>query len=61
MNVFMRRKRMPDGTFGDLEKVFEGDTDAEKIARLQEQNTMLMLALTDLYEHVYAADEEATK
>ncbi len=52
---------MPDGTFGDLEKVFEGDTDAEKIARLQEQNTMLMLALTDLYEHVYAADEEATK
>lgn len=50
--TILRRKRLADGTFGDLEKVFDGETDAEKLARVEAENTELMLAITDLYEIV---------
>lgn len=39
--MLMRRKRLPDGTFGDLEKVFEGETEAEKLERLEATNAQL--------------------
>ncbi|RYI24995.1 hypothetical protein EVU96_25250 [Bacillus infantis] len=39
--ALMRRKRLPDGTFGELEKVFEGETDAEKVERLESENAQL--------------------
>lgn len=57
MSGILRRKRLPDGTFGDLEKIGEGDTQEEKFARLEAQNTNLMLALTDLYEYVFSVGE----
>ncbi|MGN7387707.1 hypothetical protein [Sporosarcina sp. SAFN-015] len=42
--TIMRRRRLPDGSFGELEKVFVGETDAEKIARLEAENASLALA-----------------
>lgn len=45
MSVLLRRKRLPDGTFGELEKVFDGETDAERMARLEAENASLSLSL----------------
>lgn len=33
--AILRRKRLADGTFGPLEKVFDGETETEKIERLE--------------------------
>lgn len=58
--VLMRRKRLPDGSFGKLEKVFEGETQEEVIERLEGEadnlkalNLNVMLALTEMYEEQY--------
>lgn len=41
------RRRLPDGTFGDPVKPFGGETDQEKIARLEEENANLTFALLE--------------
>lgn len=35
--AIVRRKRLQDGSFGELEKVFDGLTDSEQIAELGQQ------------------------
>ena len=35
----LRRKRLEDGSFGELEKVFEGETDREKLERIEREKT----------------------
>lgn len=47
MSALQRRKRLPDGTFGELEKVFEGETADEKVARLEAENASLTLSLLE--------------
>lgn len=37
----VRRRRNPDGSFGELEKLFEGETDQEKMERLEATNAQL--------------------
>ena len=51
--AILRRKRLQDGTFGELEKVFEGETQEEVIERLEGEtdslkalNLNIMLATT---------------
>lgn len=39
-----RRKRLPDGSFGELEKVFEGETVQERVDRLEAENADLIFA-----------------
>lgn len=39
--VLLRRKRLPNGSFGPLEKVFDGETDKEKIEQLELENAEL--------------------
>ena len=53
----LRRKRLQDGSFGELEKVFEGETEQEKTERIGEEteilkdmNLNLMLANIEMYE-----------
>ena len=55
--AFMRRKRLPDGSFGELEKVGSGETTAETIARLTAENELLkadgqmtLEAIAEIYE-----------
>ena len=38
----LRRKRLQDGSFGELEKVFSGETPQEKIERLEQENNSLI-------------------
>ncbi len=59
--AILRRERLLDGTFGDLEKVGSSETQAETIERLETQSRNLMLALTDLYEFILMAEEEPKK
>ena len=40
-----RRKRLQDGTFGELEKVFSDDTPEEKVEKLEESNAMLIYSM----------------
>lgn len=46
----LRRKRLQDGTFGDLEKVFSGELESEKVDRLESENLAGMLAMVDMFE-----------
>lgn len=53
----LRRKRLADGSFGELENVFDVETDADKIVRLESENAQLkadnettLAALLDIYE-----------
>lgn len=48
MAALERRKRLPDGTFGDLEKVFDGETDAEKVIRLEREKNDVEESLAGL-------------
>lgn len=41
MTAILRRKRLADGSFGELEKVFDGETAEEVIARLEEENAKM--------------------
>ncbi|MBU5214342.1 hypothetical protein [Heyndrickxia oleronia] len=40
-----RRKRLQDGTFGELEKVFKTETTDEKVERLEGENASLTLEI----------------
>lgn len=42
-----RRKRLPDGTLGALEKVGQGETSNDKVERLEAENASLTLALIE--------------
>ncbi|MEH6944770.1 hypothetical protein [Bacillus sp. JJ722] len=46
--TILRRKRLPDGSFGELEKVFEGETQAEQIEKLQSDLDNAIIELTTL-------------
>nr|WP_259544499.1 hypothetical protein [Heyndrickxia oleronia] len=46
--TLLRRKRLPDGSFGELEKVFEGETDAEKVEQLKRDLDDAIIELTFL-------------
>lgn len=39
------RRRLPDGTFGDPVKPFGGETEGEKIARLESENANITFTL----------------
>lgn len=43
--TLLRRKRLPDGSFGEFEKVFEGETDSERVDILEAMNAELALTL----------------
>ena len=45
--AILRRKRLADGTFGEIENVFQRETDAEKMARLESENADLKASLSD--------------
>lgn len=45
-----RRKRLADGTFGELEKVMGGETVNEKLARLEAESAAAMNAVIMLFE-----------
>ncbi|MET3657812.1 hypothetical protein [Sporosarcina psychrophila] len=47
MGGLVRRKRLQDGTFGDFEKVFDGETPEEKIERLENENANITFALIE--------------
>lgn len=47
MSALLRRKRLEDGTFGELEKVFDGETQAETIERMEEENASLSFAMLE--------------
>lgn len=59
--ALVRRKRLEDGTFGELEKVNLDDlTDAEKIAILENSLIESQLALVEQFEVNLALQEEVT-
>ncbi|KOS64616.1 hypothetical protein FJQ98_14040 [Lysinibacillus agricola] len=41
------KRRLPDGSFGEAVKPFGGETDQEKIVRLEEENANLTFALLE--------------
>lgn len=45
--AILRRKRLADGTFGEIENVFKRETDAEKMERLESENADLKASLSD--------------
>lgn len=59
--ALMRRKRLPDGSLGEVEKVNpEAVTDADKIMQLEHALTESQLALTEQFEINLALQEEVT-
>lgn len=52
MSGIVRKKRLEDGTFSELEAVFGGETAEQKIDRLEAENTRLMAVTADLYERI---------
>lgn len=55
------RLRNADGTFGDPVKVGTGETDAEKVVRLENENLTNMLAMTDMFESNVQLQQENTQ
>lgn len=45
--AIVRRPRLPDGTFGAVEKLGDGETANEKVERLEAENASLTLALIE--------------
>jgi hypothetical protein len=56
--MIIRRKRLADGSFGEPEKVFGGETPEEKVERLEEENLTTMGALASVYEENLALQSE---
>ena len=54
----MRRKRLQDGTLGELEKVFKGETDEEKIDRLEREKELMAAQLTSIQEYIITKEME---
>lgn len=50
--AILRRKRLQDGTFGELEKVFSGETQDEKIERLEREKSGLQRQLVDVQSYI---------
>lgn len=50
--AILRRKRLQDGTFGELEKVFSGETQDEKIERLEREKNDLQRQLVDVQSYI---------
>lgn len=55
------RPRNADGTFGEPEKFGKGETDVEKVARLETENLTNMLAMTDMFEVNIQLKQENTQ
>ena len=53
----LRRKRLADGSFGELEKIFEGETQEEKIERLEGENAFLSFSLLEKDMKLSAVEE----
>lgn len=47
MTAILRRKRLADGSFGELEKVLGGETESEKIERLEGENAHITFMLIE--------------
>lgn len=45
--AILRRKRLPDGSFGELENVFGGETESDKLERLEGENAFLSFSLIE--------------
>lgn len=56
--ALMRRKRLADGSFGELEKVFEGETQEEKIERLEKEKEDLKGQLLEVQEYIVELEYE---
>lgn len=50
--AILRRKRLQDGTFGEPEKVFSGETQDEKIERLEREKNGLQRQLVDVQSYI---------
>ena len=50
--TILRRKRLQDGSFGELEKVFEGETEQEKVERIESENKELKGQLLEIQEYI---------
>lgn len=48
--VIVRRKRLEDGTFGELEKVMGGETEEERLNRIEAESAAAMNAIVMLFE-----------
>ncbi|KAA0944058.1 hypothetical protein FQ087_18200 [Sporosarcina sp. ANT_H38] len=61
MGGLVRRKRLQDGTFGDFEKVFDGESSEEMVERLENESILLMEANLELYmENLAIRSEDLT-
>lgn len=61
MGGLERRRRLQDGSFGDFEKVFDGETSEEKVDRLEQESLLLMEANLELYmENLAIRSEDLT-
>lgn len=56
--ALMRRKRLADGSFGELEKVFDGETSEEKIERLEKEKEDLKSQLLEVQEYILETELE---
>lgn len=50
LKLMLKRKLLPDGTYGPLEDVFGGPTPEQQITTLEILNNALMLTVVDMYE-----------
>lgn len=55
------RPRNADGTLGEPVKFGKGETDKEKIVRLEGENLTNMLAMTDMFETNVQLQQENTQ
>lgn len=53
-----RRKRLADGSFGELEKVFAGETPEEKIERLEKEKEDLENQLLEVQNYIVNKEYE---
>lgn len=56
--ALMRRKRLSDGSFGELEKVFEGETQEEQIERLEKEKENLKGQLLEVQNYIVNKEYE---
>lgn len=56
--VVVRRKRNPDGSFGEPEKVFNRETDADKIERLEFENANFALEIANKDMKIASLEEQ---
>lgn len=59
-NGIVRRPRLPGGGFGEPEKIMGGETQQEKIDRIEGESAVLLNALASLFEEVQELKGSAT-